>query len=150
MNVKLLREVQAYMLAEPARVTMDEGVSSYEDLIEGTVHAAEPPCQTVSCIAGTAVILATEAYKDEVPYEAIGYTAFGGPGGIREQATIALDLSTKEAGRLFMLSSFETSDVDFWPLDLEEKILEHTSGTPAYAAVVSERIDRFIATEGAE
>jgi hypothetical protein len=138
MNVKLLREVQQYIREEPRRMNMDKGIAG-----SGRLSSNMPPCATVCCIAGAAVLLHYGVTKDEIPYESIqpkfGVSSDGSElswNNVRVEAILALELDFLPYQELFYVHN--------WPELFYDKIDKLRRGTPEYVEVVCERIDAFI------
>lgn len=122
MNTRLLRKVQKHILEEPKRVWMGEWKIVGKQNIKYW-ELSPPACGTVACISGWAAILNG---KPEDAYS----------------ATDILELNRDEASRLF----FEVH----WPEHFHRAIASAPVQSPEYAKVVSDRIDHFIKTKGAE
>lgn len=126
MNVELLRAVQKTILEEPLRIDMESWARE-----DNTV-----PCGTAGCIFGWGMALTTNLRKNELIAAIWPEVAFAGA-----MATSNIfDLTPRQKDVLFYL--------DNWPAYLQHKLLGLKEQTPEYAAVVSERIDRFIASDG--
>ncbi len=129
---ELLLRVKDRILEEPARIRMYEwynGPSRMDYLDRYTLHAAIPPCNTVACIAGWMLIeggkidqLEANPWADTILQDALDLIYEDGTG--------------PRSARLFL--------PDSWPADLTDKTYDMCTGTPEYAAVVAEAIDRFI------
>lgn len=139
MNVKLLRKVQKHILEEPKRFAMSNYlVKKNEDETVfftgiGRGNAKKvynrnwPKCNTVACIAGWAVVLSGEDFTDY---------SFRWSSGAAE----LLDLTDEDSSRLF-----EPTE---WPKEFQKGT--SNDGRMATARIAARRIDRFIATKGAE
>lgn len=136
MNKELLLKIKEQVLAHPEHLDMTSGWISLADGTECYAASAvaeligQPEklaaCGATACIAGWAVVLSPEAEED-------GY--------IRNLASKLLGLTYGQSDNLFFVSG--------WPRQFGE--LYHDTRTPQERAqVVAERIDHFIATEGAE
>jgi hypothetical protein len=136
MNVKLLRRIQAHILAEPKRVWMgiwckfgESGAHVYidDDFDDsgGLLEIEMPSCGTVACISGWAALLS-------------------GARGIDEQIGRwdLLGIDAQRADRLFYSS--------LWPEDLRDKLELAEPQSQEYAQIVADRIDVFIKTKGRE
>ena len=134
--VALLQRVKAHILEEPRRVYMED----WRRLGKAAKETTNPPCGTVACVAGWAVEL-----------------AHPNPRRVRNFADRALDLLGLKP-REFKDEDCPLFYVVLWPKDLKDRLngqLDYNSwewihapldaGTPEYAAVVAEAIDRFIA-----
>jgi len=129
MNVKLLRKIAKYILAEPKRLYM----SSYIHTKEQGAHVIERPfakCGTVACIAGWACILTIKRPPLEIWREF----------SIGDEAKDILGLSTKEAFRLF--------EPGAWPVEFSSGTSDDGKLNTAKVAIA--RINHFIRTKGKE
>lgn len=131
-TVSLLRKIQKHILAEPRRLDMS-GWGYYDK----NPDASMPPCGTVGCIAGWALVLtgAHDPVLSDFPLDT--YTL----------AEEVLALEDGQAERLFLLR--EHTFGPRWPVKYECQY--HRAKSPqgrARAAV--RRIDHFIKTGGAE
>jgi hypothetical protein len=133
--VALLQRVKAHILEEPLRLNMDNWrTTNIQDdaYFDEDEHAGIPPCRTVACIAGWAVGLGAKR-----------------PGAVKNVKDYALKLlglpKDYSAGEDWMEGSTRLFHPLDWPADLRRKLPE-VGGTPEYAAVVAEAIDRFIAS----
>lgn len=128
MNRELLLKVKETILQNPARANMSIWQSSFlEDPMLASYfkaanpsHAEIPPCGTVGCIAGWTLALYNRRFSLNYAMEAAGL----------------LEITPEQASELFYVGG--------WPTDLLRKIAKHQPGTPEYAAVIGEAIDRFI------
>lgn len=134
MNVKLLRRIKRHILAEPKRLRMSTWLATRNDwtVLKGKFifsHVSEwgepgsqpvPKCGTVGCISGWARVLSGDEH------------------GI-SRALLGLD--DEQAERLFYVSA--------WPAKLMSKYVSAKTQLTR-AKLCGERIDHFIATEGAE
>lgn len=131
-NVKLLRKVQRTIVAEPLRVDMTIWAAPSE------YSNQSPPCGAVGCIAGWAML---HVSKRSLNIEA-RYIWELDPEANQDKAAELLSLSYDQARRLFIS--------DHWPTKFKNRLAFAKEGTPKYARVVSDRIDHFIKTRGAE
>jgi hypothetical protein len=131
-NVELLRRVKAHILAEPSRFDMGEFI------IEGDAARTfavkfdrpAPPCGTIACIAGWAVLLS----DDDPPSDAEE---------IELRANALLGLTPEMGDRLFFTTE--------WPERFKQSYREAEDSDLAVAALVAaERVEHFIKTKGAE
>lgn len=154
MNTELLRKVQKAILEEPARINMDgwlydvttaddleaflDDVRDYDEEGNVSFDPPIPPCGTVGCIAGWTYHL--EGLPR--PEKWINYNAENGEfkPTLEVVAAERLGLSAKQAATLFY--------PDRWPIDLSDRLYANTPGSPEYAKVVSDVIDRFIEQGG--
>lgn len=138
MNTELLLKVKAVILEEPKRVDMDLWI---RECAEGENNG--PACKTVGCISGWAVLIdGMRAWRVKRPLTVLRrMRKSGGPGADGFQSgRELLALNLRQANALF----FDNE----WPSDLRRRLADEYSGTPEYAAVVAEAIDRFIACDG--
>lgn len=130
MNIKLLRRVQKFLLAEPRRFDMCNWVQA----AEYSVLLEKPPCGTACCIAGAAVILDRKID----PGKALA--ALNGV-NIPNAARTALGLTFGQEDQLFYTGG--------WPQKFQDAYYQ--AKTPLQRAKIGvARIDRFIKTKGAE
>jgi hypothetical protein len=147
MNVELLQQIKAAILAEPLKFDMS-----------AWFHADQnSPCGTAACIAGWAVTIQMKAEK--LREARFAYDAGDGNEGVERDGKKALGLTDQQAYRLFFY--------DTWPVPFRHEYSEASgfwyddpvSGEfvkGAYvdrrvaAEVAARRIDHFIATEGRE
>jgi hypothetical protein len=142
MNVKLLRKVKAYILAEPRRLDMD---------VVGVIAQGgdAPPCGTVGCIAGWAGLLALTVVPKN-PEARVDRMSW-----IRGQD--ALHLTDAQANRLFREPSKAGDEVynmgvaysASWPARFARRYVR-ASRPATRAKITAERIDHFIKTKGRE
>jgi len=132
MNVKLLRKIQEHILAEPRRFRMSgySFVSAPGTIVGpseycGDIRQVVPECGTMACIAGWATGL-----------DGGDIANAGADTGAQH-----LQLPELVADRLFFMSQ--------WPEKFSEAYRSATT-VAAKAQIAAERIDHFIATEGAE
>lgn len=141
-NVKLLRRVKALILEEPRRLDMGTWAHPADKRVQ--VEADRPPCGTVACIAGWAVIDDFVKVNGRMPdrdeIEEIYETA-------DRKAAELLSLRQDQADRLFDTPT--GGGFDEWPEDLAEAYVNATSPKER-ARVAAKRIERFIKTKGAE
>jgi hypothetical protein len=132
MNIKLLKQVKRHILAEPERFRMDDW-----------------NCGTAQCIGGWACSLAGLKWKrsGEGTHRELATEA-----EVSKVAALLLDIEAEdcpesiygddsEAARLFYTSS--------WPDEFRHQY-EEAEDRRARARIAAERIDHFIATNGAE
>jgi len=133
LNVERFMKVKEMILEEPARIDM--GV--WKDT---TMYGREiaPQCSTVGCICGWAAII---YYMDRNrlgrPRTAANAIS---PSEVYLLGAMALGLGERDPDDLF----HDTN----WPEDLRFALDEQDLGTPAYAAVVAQAIDRYLACDG--
>lgn len=167
MNIDKLRAIQAQILAEPKRLTMQDFSLDMIDVEE----SMRPQCETVACLAGWTVALDRVSHGLVEPVDMLA----GYDGNYVQDAQKVLDLTDAQALRLFYSG--------FWPAQFKMPVFtcvdegerltfvldsvepgvtpEYLMAewpvagnlapqTPEYASLVSSRIDHFIATDGAE
>lgn len=124
MNVPLLREIQQRILAEPDAFRMDKWT-----------------CGSAHCIAGWACALRGYKLHREHDYTRRKWHVFERHVPIAIAARALLGITSDKAGNLFHVAT--------WP----EQFLsayDRTTNRTARAAIATERIEHFIATDGAE
>jgi hypothetical protein len=128
MNVPLLLEIKAHILAEPDKFRMDTWT-----------------CGTAHCIAGWALELRGFKIVNPTAWAAMQTVEGGGsPGHV---AARLLDLQSEDdygemsSDRLFI--------DDYWPEDFAERY-GNAESRQERAIIAAERIDHFIATNGEE
>lgn len=143
MNVELLEQIKAKILAEPRQFVMrsffkrGDGLAAmyrkpaWADLRRFTV----PNCGTAACIAGWAISLRMKMTPREVENTHLL------PGRVTDDAARALGLSYTQGLRLFHISG--------WPQQFMQGF-EDADTFEARAKVAAARIDHFIATQGVE
>jgi hypothetical protein len=141
MNVRKLRKLQKWILAEPRRYRQDWWGWTGDTF---PVNEQGPPCGTVACLAGNAALM--EGYK--APLHINGrFECMISPRGETVRIDITakriLGLTDNQRDRLFGLGPHS------WPRELWS---EYTMAkTPERrAAVAVRRIEHFIKTKGAE
>lgn len=160
-NFKLLRDVRDAVLAEPARVNMDLGVSTYafasSDHRVPTVSTKRPMCDTVACIAGWGVTIKNHAAGRRNPYMSLVRSLVK-----QEELTtdnfctgkefIPWDVIEPLAVEAFGFPDEFDSDTlfkdDCWPEPFKTLLTTVKPGTYAYAGVVADRINHFIESYG--
>jgi len=135
-NVKLLEKVRAAILAEPAQFVMSELYSEGEALGSFDVPRKIPNCGTAACVAGWAVTLGAR-FRNPKTASASSFRN----GWMAERAEELLVLNYVQGNRLFYVHEWPQSFLDRWRED------ETLKGR---ARIAAERIDHFIATDGAE
>jgi hypothetical protein len=141
MNVRKLRKLQKWILAEPRRYRQDWWGWTGNSL---AIQEQNPPCGTVACLAGNTALM--EGYK--APSQINGrFECMISPRGatvrIDRTAKRILGLTEDQRDRLFGIGPHS------WPAKLwfeyrAAKTLEER------AAVAVRRIDHFIKTKGRE
>lgn len=132
LNVRLLRRVQRYIMEEPRRFNMNWWAELHD---KGTVERYPnlPPCGTVCCLAGTAVLLAgcTVVEHGEMrPYKRLGDWSEAAPKllGLPDYFPIY---------SLFVAAS--------WPEPFDARYRKATTAHQR-ARIACQRIDHLIAT----
>lgn len=146
MNIELLHEVQQHILAEPVRFNMNDwwyvGMSApFEDLKipeRRDKFARNPSCHTTACIAGWALALRPDFEFISVNQIDPDYI---NSDSVETTAATLLGITTEAATRLFHCEK--------WPANYAVAFY-NTSNPPSKAKIACERIDHFIATNGAE
>ena len=132
MNIRLLKRVRDYILAEPRRVNM----AVWGDIRSGNVA---PACGTVACIAGWTKVLVKRPNLAKLIQDAGKLDDFFDDAD--KVAKEKLGLSLNQAQQLFY--------VHHWPSPFETRY-NRSRLSKQRARVVADRIDYFIATEGDE
>lgn len=129
---ELLIGARDIVLAEPARVNMKVGLSTYPFIQEENItsHTHEPPCGTVGCIAGW-------IWAQLRPYERPNPVVFWDQISPVVQDALGLEVVSWD-GLVF--------DSD-WPPAIRLELVCEIPGTPEYAAVVARRIDQVLEQE---
>lgn len=132
MNVALAREVQRRILAEPQLVGMDDWMPL--DFWEESIAFGR--CGTACCIAGHTLITVGDVVssKKYTSHEILQTSNL---------AAIHLGLNEEEAHELFLFHQPWNCRHE-WYIDLAAKLTRTKEGTPEYAAVVVEAIERCI------
>ena len=134
MNVKLLRKVQKFLLAEPRRFDMSQWIAPADN--EEANVLKPPPCGTACCIAGAAFMIDRKIKPRGAPErQDIQSTSIG------FAAAKALGLNEDQTNRLYYTSG--------WPMKFEEAYEEAETPLQRAKAGVA-RIEHFIKTKGAE
>jgi hypothetical protein len=140
----LLIRVKELILEEPKRLNMDVWSSAVSPSENG------PACGTVGCISGWAQMLARPAahvgirLMKQAP-ELRSFVGAASMGAYLLGGTLSEVVDVNNYNDGIYASLFFTG---YWPADLQEKLHSCILGTPEYATVVAERIDRFIAEKG--
>jgi hypothetical protein len=135
-------EIRDAVLAEPHRLHMAHGIQHRKD------------CGTAGCIAGWACIIDAQARGKKTIksiIKALGIAMITGTefkwygkDGIESKAAAILGMEEGEAENLFFF--YEVGRHKY--MDLSQKLREVSVGTPEYAAIVVEAIDRFLTSKG--
>jgi hypothetical protein len=139
MNVELLQRVKQHILEEPRRLDMDDWAHT----------SNEAPCGTQACIAGWACVLTGKATLNPRGYYTFGdplSDSYVSPSRVGGQA---LGLTPDEADRLFYAYGAEEEEDYGWPNEYRLRY-ERATDAKEKAIATADRIDRFIATNGAE
>lgn len=145
MNVELLRKVQKLILAEPRRVNMNRWVDTADNVFAQTYYY--PDCGTVGCIRGwLGVVSKVQGRLTKqaiwkagrvVENESYDYGA-----DMVESGAELIGCTYEQARGLFL--GYTRVGMEQWPADLQRRLGLQRAGSPEYAAVVAEAIDRFI------
>jgi hypothetical protein len=130
-NVELLEKVKAHILEEPRRFNMSLFVFNQGE-IEDLPKNERPPCGTMACIAGWAVMLADgpPAIINDDYYLTV-----------EDRAVEVLGLNEEQVGALFYDPAWPEKYADAY---------ENARTPRQRARVAARRIDHFIKTNGAE
>lgn len=132
MNTKLLLRVKNRILKEPAQFIMADGISTRAG--DGDLPRKIPNCGTACCIAGWAVTLAAKKLPKNIKSKSwFGY--------VEKRAQNILELNAYQRAGLFYLTH--------WPLHYRTA-WKAASTLEGRAQIAADRIDHFIATDGAE
>lgn len=133
MNTRLLRKIKRLILAEPRRM------SSW---FYPNQTRSGPPCGTVGCIAGWAILLKGKTMGERLR------CVIDKDFDIQRKAQIHLGLAAAQARRLFHANyHYGKGAYTNWPRDWAY----HIAHKPAdKAKVVAKRINRFIRAKGRE
>ncbi len=132
MNVELLKRVKQAILAVPERMGMEDWAKASDTA----------PCGTVGCIYGWGKALETGLRGKELR-DSITYSVQSLYADARYMPDDnPFDLTISQKMRLYFTSG--------WPMEYRQEIMNWEPQTPQYAQVVADRIDHFIATNGAE
>lgn len=123
MNTELLLKVKAAILAEPAKFDMEDWFAKSD----------ESPCGTTACIAGHAAVM----HRGIQRLSAYNWAWLDTP----DIARNALMIDLKSSDRLFYLPD--------WPIEFKARYIQAESASEC-SKVAADRIDHFIATNGAE
>lgn len=146
MNIELLQRVKQHILAEPRRLNMGTWVSTVGKTVPafagvyGRDEADLPPCGTVACVAGWAVLLSRFNGKPEE------YAAF-----MRERNTLFPDSLTSSIGQEELGLSPSQMETLFyvgrWPerFRVAHGQAEENGDYQAMAQITADRIDYMIA-----
>lgn len=146
MNIELLQRVKQHILAEPRRLNMGTWVSTVGKTVPafagvyGRDEADLPPCGTVACVAGWAVLLSRFNGKPEE------YAAF-----MRERNTLFPDGLTSSIGQEELGLSPSQMETLFyvgrWPerFRVAHGQAEENGDYQAMAQITADRIDYMIA-----
>lgn len=127
MNIALLSDIKANILAVPESFRMESWFTRDDDA----------PCGTAGCIAGHALAI----HESAKTLKEAAYSAHRRDLSISYQAAEILGLKQDQRWRLF--------DTFHWPTEFCRRYDSATNPLER-AQATADRIDRFIATEGAE
>jgi hypothetical protein len=147
MNIQAIWETLEYMEKEPRRINMIDSIASAADakcwdIEEGKQPCKRvlqlPPCNTVCCFAGAAVLSHRPDLTDKESWLRV-----------KSAAMEILDLNPGQAERLFHLPATYLGTGTGWPKDDEKAYI--AANTPEERAqVLRKRVQRFVDTNGAE
>lgn len=150
MNTQRLRECVQYFKDEPSRLFMQDWI-----MIVGTSSPLNPPCGTVACLAGSAIVIESSKQKEafQETIERITGRINGGSSSLRDTALILFDIDSRQGSRLFI--------VDNWPcryrspyLKIEGSLFEnkhphvHAHCKKMLVEILRDRVTYFIQTNG--
>lgn len=148
LTIQRLRKLEKFLMREPRRFDMNDGViSAYRLDEEMNSFLEEPPCGTACCMAGGAYVLNNKinlSDKEEYP-EGLDVDWFN----VWNEALNYLGLDALQGQRLFYLKSMHANDKEtkHWPVKYERLYL--AAKTPMERVMVGcLRIEHFIATSG--
>lgn len=112
-NKKLLRKVKALIVAEPRRLSMGAwGIQFQKDTVKESRYL--PPCGTVACLAGWAVLASTPKKNWSRRFVSKGHPGAGNlKAGTARKAQKLLGLSDAEA-EVFYRNRWTTARVIKW------------------------------------
>ena len=135
-TIRLLRKVQKFLIEEPKRFDMREGITPSA---EAKSVLEQPPCGTACCIAGAMYVI-DKGIKLNISY--VGY------GEIENHIQNITSLKTDvQCGRLFYTNNSWVSAA--WP-EFYANAYEAATTPLQRACVGVARIEHFIATDGRE
>lgn len=143
-EIRLLRKVQKFLIAEPRRFNMRYGVMDVNDVSDDNVFdkmLENPPCGTACCIAGAAYVVATctRLKNTTIPWMSIIH-------GINVAAQVRFE---RDIFRKLFYTKRQHDAVQAWPAFYEDAYFD--AKTPLERACIGvARIEHFIATDGEE
>jgi hypothetical protein len=136
-TVRVLRKVQKFLIEEPRRFNMYEGITDALGLKD---QLEVPPCGTACCIAGAIYLIDT---KTPLP---VGANLRIGFGKIEHHIASKFKLSDDMMSRLFYQNPYSCNQ---WPKIYTDAYM--AAKTPLERACIGvARIEHFIATDGQE
>jgi len=154
--IRILRKVQAHILEEPHRLTMQAWGMVHSEAGGTTGYEIKddkvPACRTTGCVAGWTIFLNNlKLWKDFLKNakdagENINLKNETEP---MDVAAEILGLSEEEALRLFVFSSRSVGTNEGWPEKFSGRY-QRAKTAKTRAKVTAERIEHFIHTNGAE
>lgn len=136
-TVRLLRKVQKFLLEEPRRFDMREGITQAHSLV---TILEQPPCGTACCIAGAMYAIDKKLNLNSTK---VGWFEIS-------MHIINLGLERDFSKKLFYVSGVHDDvipGVNGWPEDFA--VLYRNAKTAYERALIGvARIERFIATDG--
>jgi hypothetical protein len=174
-TVKLLRKVQAAILAEPKKVNMNEFVNMSASNIETNKYNKTPlpPCGTQACIAGWACLIGDPKLNKKMKsiLVSIDYVGVQDAGfslnEFKKKAEQLLGITEDQGSNLFYFAGWGTFPIldenrsytydsktgeklcYGWPKKFENAYIKARTAR-GRALATSRRIDHFIATNGAK
>lgn len=139
--VKHLRKIEQFILNEPRRFNMFEGVAQAALVKE---QLENPPCGTACCIAGASYLIRQKvSVRKMLDFVKENQCSNGRSGNINwftvlSTSVEAMDLSTSEANKLFYTES--------WPTKFQKMYSDATTPMERACAGVL-RIEHFIKTK---
>lgn len=137
---KKLKSLLAFIATEPRKLDMNVWLTRFNPKArvaelrgKGTLNFKQtkselPPCGTMGCLAGWAVLQAgLDENSRSVRYQ-----------GFPKIAAKLLGLDASQSDRLFLFS--------YWPLRFHEALAAERRGTKGYLAVVKRRVQSFCRT----
>jgi hypothetical protein len=148
-TINLLRKVEAQILEEPKRLDMGDFGSAFGGSFGK--DKSIPECRTRACIGGWAILLKKpRVWKDFIKVSnAASYSADIGEvisGDVHDEARGVLGLDRTQSCKLFYHNG---SGDGGWP-ELFETAYDNAKSAKQRAKVTVQRIEHFIATDGAE
>lgn len=146
--IRLLRKVQKFLIEEPRRFNMFDGITLTEGLVNKPYNRLvptvclleEPPCGTACCIAGAGYAIANDVIFDHTHVSWRKIDDF-----FQERYNMPIEFRE----RLFFTGQMVSPGSDCWPY-LYSKMYSEAKTPLERACVGVARIEHFIATDGLE